>query len=245
MPEMDEQRLHAYVDDALDATTRQEVEAYLARHPEAAARVAAWRRQKQALHALFDPVLAEPVPARLLPRAPAARWLRYAAMLAWLGLGVILGWLGRGAAPPTQPLASLPREAAVAHAVYAPEVLHPVEVEAARQAHLVQWLSKRLGRELFAPDLSSVGFQLVGGRLLPAQDGPAAQFMYQDDQGRRVTLYMRVLAGAAADTAFRYERRDGVSVFYWVDGRFGYALSGDLERGRLLELATAVYHRLG
>ncbi|MEJ5211677.1 MAG: anti-sigma factor, partial [Burkholderiales bacterium] len=124
---MDEQRLHAYVDDALDATTRQEVEAYLARHPEAAARVAAWRRQKQALHALFDPVLAEPVPARLLPRAPAARWLRYAAMLAWLGLGVILGWLGRGAAPPTQPLASLPREAAVAHAVYAPEVLHPVE----------------------------------------------------------------------------------------------------------------------
>lgn len=245
MTEIDEQRLHAYVDDALDGSARQEVEAYLARHPEAAARVAAWRRQKQALHALFDPVLTEPVPARLLPRPPAARRLRYAAMLAWLGLGVILGWLGRGAAPAPQPLASLPREAAAAHVVYAPEVLHPVEVEATREVHLVQWLSKRLGRELPAPDLSRAGFQLVGGRLLPAQDGPAAQFMYQDDQGRRVTLYVRVLAGTTADTAFRYERRDGVSVFYWVDGRFGYALSGDLERSHLLELATAVYHQLG
>lgn len=244
MREIDEEKLHAYVDEALDPAGQRELEAYLAQHPEAANRVAAWRRQRQALHAQFDPVLAEPIPPRLMPPARPTRWLRHAAMLGWLGLGLILGWLARGNAPVPAPLASLPREAALAHAVYAPEVLHPVEVGAAQQAHLVKWLSKRLGRELTAPDLADQGFELMGGRLLPADDGPAAQFMYQDGQGRRLTLYVRLLSSAAADTAFRYERRNAVSVFYWVDGRFGYALSGEMEQSRLRQIATAIYHQL-
>jgi hypothetical protein len=37
-----------------------------------------------------------------------------------------------------------------------------------QEAHLIQWLSKRLGRQLIAPDLTAGGFQLMGGRLLPA-----------------------------------------------------------------------------
>ncbi|MEO1766606.1 anti-sigma factor family protein [Thiobacter aerophilum] len=245
MREIDEHSLHAYLDDALDGPRRAQVEAYLAQHPDAAARVSAWRHQKEALHALFDPVLEEPLPARLKPPARALPALRYAAMLGWLGVGAALGWLARGDAPAPGPLASLPREAAVAHVVYAPEVLHPVEVGAEQQAHLVKWLSKRLGAELNAPDLAPSGFHLMGGRLLPADDGPAAQFMYQDSQGRRLSLYVRVLSGTARETAFRFERKDGVSVFYWVDGRFGYALSGELDRARLLEIATSVYHQLG
>ena len=43
---------------------------------------------------------------------------------------------------------SLRRAAAVAHVAYAPEVRHPVEVAASDQAHLVAWLSKRLGTKL-------------------------------------------------------------------------------------------------
>ena len=34
------------------------------------------------------------------------------------------------------------RQASFAHAVYSPEIRHPVEVTAAEQDHLVQWLSK-------------------------------------------------------------------------------------------------------
>ena len=56
---------------------------------------------------------------------------------------------------------------------------HPVEVDATQEAHLVQWLSKRLGHPLVVPDLTKAGFQLIGGRLLPSEGGPAAQFMYQ------------------------------------------------------------------
>ena len=72
------------------------------------------------------------------------------------------------------------RQAAGVHAVYQPEQRHPVEVGAARQDHLVQWLSKRLGRPLKVPVLSTQGFELVGGRLLPGDASARAQFMYQN-----------------------------------------------------------------
>jgi anti-sigma factor RsiW len=246
MNEVTEEELHAYVDGLLPAERRKIIEAYLACHPQQAARVAAWQRQKAGLHTLFDPVLAEPPPQRLLRRPkPQGRWRYAAAMAASLVVGVAAGWSARGLltlAPPAIP--TLPHEALVAHRVYSPEVLHPVEVGAEQEAHLVKWLSKRLGAPLSAPNLQSVGFQLVGGRLLPGGDGAAAQFMYQDARGQRLTLYLRRRVTEQRDTAFRYEQRDGLGVFYWVDGRFGYALSGELDRARLLEVARLIYRQL-
>jgi anti-sigma factor RsiW len=246
MDDISEADLHAYVDGELDRHRRREVEAHLAHHPEAARRVAAWQAQKEGLHALFDGVLAEPLPPALEFACRRNRekrlWGAIAAGL-WLALGVLVGWFARGESP-TPSLASLPQEAAVAHVVYAPEVMHPVEVGAAEEAHLEKWLSRRLNTPLKVPDLTATGFKLLGGRLLPATEGPAAQFMYQDAQGRRLTLYVRVLAAAAKETAFRYDHRDGVGVFYWVDGGLGFALSGELERPQLLAVAEAVYKQL-
>ena len=57
-----EDDLHACVDDRLDLERRRAVEAELAQSPEDAARAAAYREQNAALHALYDPVLGEPVP---------------------------------------------------------------------------------------------------------------------------------------------------------------------------------------
>ena len=47
--------LNAYVDDALDAVRRAEVEAYLSRHPDAAEQVLAYRRQNEGMRILFGP----------------------------------------------------------------------------------------------------------------------------------------------------------------------------------------------
>ena len=66
---------------------------------------------------------------------------------------------------------------------------HPVEVPAADADHLVQWLSKRVGYQLRAPDLEKLGLKLVGGRLLPGPTGPAAFFMYEAPSGERYTIY--------------------------------------------------------
>ena len=60
-----EDELHAYVDNELPAERRGDVEAWLATHPDDAARVQSWRSMAEALHARYDGVVDESVPKRL------------------------------------------------------------------------------------------------------------------------------------------------------------------------------------
>ncbi len=239
-----EWELQAYLDHRLPPTRLPDVEQYLARYPEESKRLAAYRAQDVALHNLYDPVLDEPIPRRLLRR----RWYpaRYAAAVAWLTLGIAFGWGvhdfgnegGLGAIP------GWVDRAAIAHAVYAPDVRHPVEVGAENEAQLVSWLSKRLGPKLRVPQLKALGYELLGGRLLPGESGPAAQFMYQDGTGQRLTLYVRTVGKDAAQTAFRYTRERDIGVFYWIDDECGYALTGRFDKAELLRVTKEVYRQL-
>lgn len=185
---------------------------------------------------------------RYRPGAPASRWLALAASFL---VGIGGGWLLHATQAPSGPAAAtlapeirgLDRAAAVAHAAYAPEVRHPVEVGASEQTHLVAWLSKRLGAPLKVPDLGGEGFRLIGGRLLPDDTGVAAQFMFEAVGGQRLTLYVRRDADGA-DTAFRFSEEHGLLTFYWLDRGFGYALSGELARDTMQAVATSVYRQL-
>jgi anti-sigma factor RsiW len=246
MSNITEYELHAYADGQLDDARRVQVEKHLAHYPEASESVRVWREQNEALRAFYNPVLNESVPQRLLAaRAPRRRWPIYALAAGVMGLGFALGWIMHASQTDRfVEAAALPRRAAVAYAVYAPEVRHPVEVGAEQQDHLVKWLSKRLGSELKAPLLTQQGFDLVGGRLLPGGKGPVAQFMYQDARGQRITLYVSQRDAEPRDTAFRFSQEDKVAVFYWIDGKLGYALSGEMDRASLLAVATVVYRQL-
>ena len=173
--------------------------------------------------------------------AGARRPSRRAGSAVGLAAGVVAGWqlhASRTVAPPQAEVPGFVKRAAVAHAVYSPEVRHPVEVGADQEQHLVAWLSKRLGAPLRAPKLDDVGYFLVGGRLLPGENGPVAHFMYQSKQGTRITLYVRTDAAGNRETAFRYAAEGNVKVFYWIDRKLGYALSSadvstdDLHQGR-------------
>lgn len=236
--------LHTYVDGGLSDTAKAEMESWLRAHPEDAERVRAYAEQNALLRTLYNAVLEEPVPAALLAVHPRA-WRRFAAAAVIFALGIGLGWLIRGEfiVPQMVPV-SLARQAATAHVVYAPEVRHPVEVTANEEAHLVGWLSKRLGTTLKAPKLAPLGYELVGGRLLSGPQGPVAHFMYQDSRGQRLTLYVSRQRGEPRDTAFRFSQEDRVSVFYWVDGNYGYALSGEIKKDQLLQVAEVVYKQL-
>ena len=240
-----EQDLHAYVDGQIDPARVAEIEAHLADNPQDAMRVDAYRKQNQTLHALFDPALDEPLSGALQRRNRLRpQWQRYAAMVGTLALGLVLGYGLRGATAPDIGPMALSKQAAFAHVAFVPEVLHPVEVSAKQETHLVNWLSKRLGGDVRAPHLTSAGFELMGGRLLPGESGPAAQFMYQDNRGQRLTLYVKREPARDAETAFRFTKEKGVSVFYWIDRDFGYALSGDLPKADLLKVAETVYRQL-
>lgn len=251
-PLITEADLHAYVDGVLPHARREEVEAYLAARPAEAERVAAYRRQKDELRSLFNPVLEESIPVRLAVR-PAARvypWRQLAAaVLLAAGSGGAGWWLHAAtSAPPTLAQGPTPqmlaRQAAVAHTVYTPEVRRPVEVAADQEDQLVTWLSRRLGTPVHPPKLAAAGYELVGGRLLPGNSGPVAQFMYQDESGQRLTLYVSTDHASNRDTGFRYAQEGKVNVFYWIDGQFGYALSGGIAREDLTRVATLVYVQL-
>jgi anti-sigma factor RsiW len=129
-----------------------------------------------------------------------------------------------------------------AHAVYTAEVRHAVQVPASDEAHLTQWLSKRLDEPVRVPKLSRVGYEFIGGSLLPADQGVAAQLMYQNEAGNRVTLYFK--RDRDSSTAFRYLAEGDLSTFYWRDGDFVYALTGELPRAQLLPVCNEVYEQL-
>jgi anti-sigma factor RsiW len=247
---LDDDILQAFLDGALGDPERAAVEAALGQDAEANRRVLRLAEQRRLLHERFDPVLLEPVPARLQLRRPA--WLDYARAAAVLAVGIAIGLAMPHAfqGAPDQGLAAvpavpaLPERAARAHLVYAAEVRHPVEVDASQQEHLVAWLSKRLGTKLKVPVLATEGYQLLGGRLLPGPEGPVAQFMYQEPSGKRLTLYVSARARGEGETAFRFAQEGAVSVFYWIDGNWGYALSGEIDRAALSRVSTIVYRDL-
>ncbi len=245
---LDDDTLQAWVDGRLDPARQAKIEARIEQDPALAARAAAYRRHRRALHQAFDGVLAEPIPDRLRVAPPRPRRrAALAAGVASFGLGIALGWflaLGSGPVPLATAAPRLPQEAALAYAVYAPEARHPVMVGAAEKAELMHWLSRRLGHTLQAPDLSAYGYHLMGGSLLPGSAGPAAQFMYQNAARRRITVYITWPRRPVQRTAFRFVRRDGVEVFYWIDGGMAYAVAGRLDRAALLRIAESVYRQL-
>jgi anti-sigma factor RsiW len=256
-PMLTDAELHAHVDGELSPARRAEVEASLADDPAAAEHVRAYRAQKQALRDLFAPVLEEPIPESMRglaipPRAPGtplSRWSlqRIAASVFIAFFGGMLGWLAHDRYPATEVVAKatpLPHQAAIAHAVFSPDVRRPVEISAEHEDQLVTWLSKRLGTPVRPPKLGPLGYELIGGRLLAGNSGPVAQFMYQDATGQRLTLYVTTENASNRDTAFRYAQEGAISVFYWIDGTYGYALSASTSKDELARIATAVYDQI-
>lgn len=283
-----EDALHALVDGRLDPSQCAALQARLAYEPQAHATWRAWQQQREAISGLHRDMLQAEVPAALTAAARRASTRQQQAGSAWrwgaMAAGVLgafgLGWMSHGQFGPSartagalaqhaaQPagVREFVHQASVAHMVYTPEVRHPVEVTAAQQEHLVQWLSKRLQRPLKVPDLNAEGYELVGGRLLPGSDGARAQFMYQDKGGERITLYLGAMKAAPApaalasakpggpagqpavaelrESAFSFSNDGPVPGFYWVEQGFGYALTGKLTREQLMRLAQAVYRQL-
>ena len=252
-----ENDLHAYADGLLPRDRRDDVDEHLAATPDDAARVAAWKRITEDLHAAFDGELDRAVPHEWTSPPRPTAWqsfrdwqgTRAAAAIAGLVLvtgGVAGGWYAHGSMSAPQSAAAVPIAvyAARAHDAFAQEVRHPVEVAGNDEEHLVRWLSNRLGAPVKAPQLASIGYKLMGGRLLPSGQTLAAQFMYEDSSGARLTLYVKSGMAANTETAFHFQQDGGVAVFFWIDGPFGYALAGRVSRESLWKVAQTVYTQI-
>ncbi|HBR98737.1 MAG TPA: hypothetical protein DD979_15385 [Gammaproteobacteria bacterium] len=245
---INESDLHAYVDQQLSGDRRQAVEAWLEEHPEDAEKVRRWQQQNLAIARQYDTRQWQHTPDHLRPETILQRqrhaYVAVAASVVLVLCGMVAGWFAHDIHDDGQPLRqSLARSAVMAHQVFTVEVRHPVEVGAHQEQHLVAWLSKRLGHPLRIPSLETEGYQLVGGRLLPSSDGAAAQMMFEDTAGTRVTIYAQ-RSLTTTQTAFQFSEIDGVNVFYWLDQDISYAVIGAIERAALLDVATLVYRQL-
>ncbi|BAK76842.1 putative transmembrane anti-sigma factor [Pseudogulbenkiania sp. NH8B] len=233
--------LSALVDGELSDAERSALLERLGHDPAAAARVAHYRSQNAALRRLF-PLAGETASLFVQRRTPW--WQLGAAITGGLALGLMLAIMLPAQLLPGgfgQP--AFAQRADLAYAVYAPERRHPVEVTVREEAHLLSWLSARLKRAVTAPSLGEYGYALVGGRLLPGESGPAAQFMYQNSTGKRLTLYISPYP--SREISLRLLHNGASRTAYWANHGMGYALSGTDNEPRLRAIAADACTALG
>jgi anti-sigma factor RsiW len=256
-PPIQEDDLHAYIDNQLDAGRRLAVERYLDANPEAARRVAIYKEQRDLLRAAFATHAGESTPGKLSVahiiaernRQRPQAWLFAASVASALGIGLAGGWLLHAAQVPgrtQQAMAFLEQEALTSHVVYALDGRHPVEVPGSETPHLQQWLSKRLDRSVVAPDLSSLGYHLIGGRLLATEHGGAAALlMYDNDTNhQRISLLLRPMASALHAPDVPIEQ-GGVNGRAWIANGLGVAVVADVPAADIARLATQIGVDLG
>jgi anti-sigma factor RsiW len=208
---------------------------YLEERPATAERIGSYVAQREALRSALAWRAAEPIPpslnvARLLEAGLARRrapWRVAAAVLLALGLGGSGGWFLRAAVGPSvsSGLTELAREAVASHLVYAADLRRPVELWAAQRDDLARWLSNRLNRPVAPPDLSAVGYKLMGGRLVATERGPAGLFMYDNDQGKRLSIFVRPL-DVGQTTEIVQTEIGNIDGFAWVSKGVGYTVIG-------------------
>jgi anti-sigma factor RsiW len=241
--------LHAYVDHLLDPERAQAVALHLTTHPEPAKRVNAYCAQRDALQGALAWRASEPIPATLrlsaLLEARLARqrasWRIAASVALALGLGGTGGWFLRGAAAPSvsSGLVELAREAVASHMVFAADARRPVELWATQRDDLARWLSNRLNRPVSPPDLSAVGFNLMGGRLVATERGPAGLFMYDNEAGKRLSIFVRPMSVGQTSKLVQADT-GSVDGYEWVTKGVGYMVLGPEATGELRGIAEDV-----
>jgi anti-sigma factor RsiW len=238
-----ENELHAYVDGALDASRRAEIEIYLASHPDVADQVARWRRDADFLRTEFAGAMKRPIQPRLDPAAvrrrlrvrSRVRMSAAAALFVAVGVGGVSGWNIRTMSLAPAPMA----DATDAYRVFAFDRSRPVEMGAENVDHLQRWMSTRLGTPISLPDLRSEGFDLLGGRLLATTDGPAALIFYQDRDGERVSIYVRP-SDRFPEGTHGARNEGGLMTRYWYKKGYGYAMVAKSGDPRIVGLESAV-----
>ncbi|MBL0407012.1 anti-sigma factor [Microvirga aerilata] len=246
-----EDDLHAYVDDQLDPTRRIEVEEYLAHNPEAAARVMADLKDRDALRLAFQTELPRPrepllEAARRLERGLAwretgLRLRRIAAVVALIGFGWFAhGQVGFGI---TDSEASPKPPAFVEDALHSHEtgllrarMVSQPEVEAYDSAEILAETGIKL------PALPKE-WQVRDAQVFPSRYGHSVELVIDASDLGRVSLFAAQTPAfdVIAPTLARFDKANAV---YWQTGPLAYALTGSGSDKALEQAATRLSHKL-
>lgn len=159
-----------------------------------------------------------------------------------LCLGLVGGWFGRGSLGGSEVglFDAAVEQAALSHKLFEASS-EPFKNLTASDVLPVGDLPHLFGTPVRAPVLNGSGWTPVGLRTESGQGGNAVHIAYADEEGNRVTLYVRPLSEAADDVPTNLVEAEGYDVLYWLDGPLIYALVGDQDRETLAGLARQVY----
>ncbi|MGH1349950.1 MAG: anti-sigma factor family protein [Methyloligellaceae bacterium] len=235
-----ETALHAFVDNELDVEAGREVETWLRQHPDQKQETELWKEQKAKLKAAFDPVLDETIPYAIqetLNKSARPKksftipWRNMAASILLLVTGIGTGlYMSGPKAEKSWPLFA--QNAISSHLVFASDVSKPVEFAAPQQSYFLALVKERMARSLTPPALTFAGFKFLGGRIVPHEDKPAVLFMYENVNGKRITLLV-----GQNDTpkrkAMKLWTKNKLNCFFWFDGKLSFSVTSDIEDTKL------------
>jgi anti-sigma factor RsiW len=246
-----EEELNAWLDDELPPPRRAELEAWLAANPEVGERLADYKVHKQAIRAIYGSVADEPVPERLVA-ATAPRPGGFAAPLKWaaavaaslllLAIGAGGGWWFRTPENATAQAAFTDR-ALSAHLLFVLERRAAGELASEQERRLNDLLTSRLGAAVKAPKLDEMGYRLLGGRVVPEGVTAAGQYLYEDTQGARLSLFCKPNVPEVAAPP-RFHPGAEVALWDWSVAPFRCVLAGPLPETELRRAARLVRDQL-
>jgi len=245
----------AYVDGQLDNAPQRKaaVEAMIAESPHEQARVAAYRRQTEALRQAYGDRIADPVPERLLRsvnarprRVPRGRIAAAASVAAVMLAGYTgwtvaqwqsnPGWSAQALLEETyRDLASRqgPRAAAPATAASAP-ARGRIGTVAAGSA--IGRLSDEISLTVRAPDLGDLGYEIVARESIAQGGNETVRLTYAGPSGEAVHLYLSP-RWDERESEPQVTRRGDISMGYWVNGPLAAAVASRLPPEEMRALA--------
>lgn len=255
--EVRESELHAYIDGMLAPERIPQVESWLDRNPDAAARVAAYARQRQDIRRYLGAgaTTAGEIQTRLqrklfsrLRQRSYGRLLRGAIAATLL---VTTGWIAHGALARVQSIIVRPEstviadEAADAYAAAAglratmPEML-------TRKPQQLATLAKRItGRGIRLPQSPDERHVLAGGMIVPWDRGAALELVYVGARNTVVTVLIGTARRPSPSVHPHAVAVHGITIVYWTGGHVAYAVGGTLPADALMEFARQLGRESG
>ena len=79
--------------------------------------------------------------------------------------------------------------------------------------------------------------------LVSAEERPAGQLLFEDANKHRVAVFV-MLNADHKDVPMQVQQRGTLWGCYWMEGKFGLSVTGDLPKDEMLSLAKDVYDQL-
>jgi anti-sigma factor RsiW len=251
IPLITDQDLHAFVDGELDGRRYRRVVAHLATHPVAAERVNGFLRQHGELAVLrehladLDP-LADARTSELTRELAGAirhqRRVRFGLTGSGVAAVVLVGLWGLWGPDPGRVAERLAWTRDLVDS--GPQVLFgrdpfggTPQLAAGGGGPVLPLDEQLAAYSIRRPDLAAHGLEFVGGDALKGGDSPSIRLVYEDEEARRVFLFVGAVGGDA-DVALTLVPEGHISL-NWRRGPMVFALIGPKESEQLLEVMAA------